>query len=499
MGKIISSDRVVLWAQENGNSTPFIPFAVGERAAGMTGKSIPGTTTTPVYSRDANGRPLLIKQNLDVPGGTPSATLSVYERGQIDILRKSLERGCPLTVQSRIVECGSLVNPNAWSAIDHWSNGIVGDYSMGDAPSLGFDGTEISNEASVTFDNVVRILQTSLSALTIAETEDLLDIAGLTEEQCNSCGNGYPGADQILLIGAAAGAAAIADSYISVNGGGTWTVLTNQPFAADEDISDVEMFMLGNTQMRILMATDTTDVAAKAKFAYGTATLGDEASVTLTNVLIAGTANGDVITTMKQATFDRTYFATTGGDIYVSTDQGVSDPGASIYTGSAELAGFAVSPDESQVWAFGASNTLLLETDGSGTFVSRTAPSGGGAFTALTEATDGTISAGNGTSLFMSTDNANSTGNWTELKDFGTNMSVVSIQTIKGESQLLRVVVTDSTGGGSVWQSVDGGATFVQITTLTNTGYGSAYFSTVDANKAVIVGAAGKVHALLPA
>lgn len=500
MSRIISSDRVVVWLQEDGDGTPFQPFAVGEKSAGMTGKSIPGTTTTPVYSRDANGRPLLVKQNVDAPGGTPSATLSVYERGQVDFLRKALERGCTINVQSRISDCGSLINPNSWSAIDHWARGRVGDYTPGDAPTLGFDGTEVSNEASVSFDTVVRLVQTSLSALSITETEDLLDIAGVGDETCNACGDGYPGADEILVIGAAAGSGVEADLWVSINGGGTWTAVTDKAFAADEDMSEVEIGVYGNGQVHILVGTDTTDAGVGAKIAYLTALYGAIGAGTFTNVILASSANGDVVTAMKWLAFGQLYIAATGGDVYKSTDQGTSDPGAAIYTtsGGETVNGFAMSPDGSEVWAFAAGNVLARELDNSGTFSERVGPSGGGAFTALAIADDNTIYAGNGTSLYKSTDSAATTGQWTELKDFGTNHTVTDIQTIKGESQLLRITVTDSTGVGTVFYSVDGGASFTSLTEVTNTGYSASYFSTIDANKALVVGLGGVVHALLP-
>lgn len=497
MGKIISSERLVVWIQEDGNGTPFVPFAVGEKASGMTGKTIPGTTTTPVYSRDANGRPLLIKQNIDVPGGTPSATLSVYERGQVDFLREALIKGCTINVQSRISECGSLINPNSWSAIDHWSNGRVGDYTPGDGPSLGFAGDEVTNEATVSFDSVTRIVQTSLSALTITETEDILAIAGLSDENCGSCGDAYPGADKLLAVGAAAGAAVEADVWVSLNGGGTWTVITDKAFAADEDISEIEMVQIGNGQVRIIVGTDTTDAAAPAKIAYLDALYGAIPAGTWTNVSLASGANGDVIQAMKLLSFSQLYIAS-AGDIFKSDDRGETDPGAAVYTGTEVINGFEISPDGSEVWAFGANNTLLREIDDNDTFAARVGPSGGGAFTALTIADNGVLYAGNGTSIYKSVDSGATTGNWTELKDFGANYSITSIQVIRGESELLRVVVTDSTGTGNEWYSVDGGASWAMVTEVTNTGYTDAYWSKIDANKGVITGLGGVIHALLP-
>lgn len=92
---------------------------------------------------------------------------------------------------------------------------------------------------------------------------------------------------------------------------------------------------------------------------------------------------------------------------------------------------------------------------------------------------------------------------WSSLKDFGANKTVKVINLAGGaksgggDSQLIRVVVDDTAGGvGEEWESVDGGATWLETTTLTNTGYNQAYFSSVDDNTAWIVGDGGVVQKL---
>lgn len=507
---VIGQDQIVLWFQPEGPSTPMLPFGIGENAAAMTGKSVPGAGRTPTYGRTEFGLPVVIKVNREAPGDLPSATIQLYERGQVDILLRALQQGCPINIQSRIVRCGRLNNPNVWSTLDHWAGGEITTYTPGDGPSLEFNGEIISVEGTVSFTHYIRLVELALSNLTTVEAEDILSIAGIPDEDCNRCGNGYPGADRILYFGAAGGTAAGGNLLYSTNGGGTIAATTAEPFAtAGEQPSDVVIRPVNITQYRVIAFNNVTAAGAKARFAWADVTYGAPDIAAWNTVIIAATVNGDVIQAANWAHFDRLYIAA-AGDIYVSTNQGTSDPGAAIYTGSTAINGFTKSPDNSVVWAFGASNLILRELQRSGTFEVKVGPSGGGAFGAVAVASDGTLYAGNGTSIWKSTDNAATAGNWVELYDFGSDHAVVAIQVIGGsranggDSQLLRAVVDDSAGGsGQVWFSVDGGATWTKITELANLGYNAAYFSETNDNLGIVVGDAsggtGKIQRFAPA
>jgi len=499
--KVIGADNVVIWIQEDKGSG-FIPYAVGSDAAGFTGLSIPGISTSDVFSTDRFGRPLLVKKNKEAPSGSPSASLSIYEQGSLDLIREHVDSGCPINIHSRIIKCGSLTNPTGWETIDLWSGGVFEDLTGADKP-LGFDGTELTTEGSITFDSVLRIVQLSLVNYVTTETENVLSVDGIEDVVCGGCTSGaYKGANQHMFAGTSAAGGLTANVLFTNNGGGTWTEITADPFAADEDIDFIQVSFIGSDSFRVVVGTGTTDVAAEAKFAFSDILIGDEVNATWTTVLISAGATGDVIEALEQVSFDRGYIGS-AGDIYVSTDGFTNDPGAPIYVGSAQINAITASTDESQVWAVGATNTILLETDGNDTFVSKVGPSGGGDFTAITIAEDGLLYAGNGQSLYLSVDEAGVVGNWSVLKDFGVNKQVISIECVKNESQLLRVVVNDSVAGeGTVFQSVDGGSTFTQYTLLANSGYNDSYFGTTDANRMTIVGdthsALGLIQGLLP-
>ena len=500
MSNIIGQNRVVVWFQPEGPGTQFRPLGIGEKAAGMSGKSIPGPGRTPVYGRNEFGRPMLIKMNSEAPGDLPTATITIYERAQMDFIRESLNRGCPINIQTRIVRCGALNNPNNWDVIDHWANGEITQIDPGDAPGMEFNGEAVMTEGQISFTHSIRLVQTQLSALTIATAEDLLSITGITDEDCGECGNGYPGADRIMYIGASAAAAATADVFYTVNGGGVWATTSADPFAADEDVNFLAIRFLNQTQLRLVAGTGTTDALAKAKLAYATLTLGSEGTTVWTTVTLAGTVNGDVIQSLFWPNFERLY-AASAGDIYLSLDQGETFTATAIYSGVPALNGFAKSPDDNIVYTFGATNAILREVNQSGVFEARVGPSGGGAFTAAAVASDGRLYAGNGTSIYVSTDGANSAGNWTALRNFGADTAVKSIQVIGGsralggDPQLIRVIVDSTVGSsGTVWMSVDGGATWLQTTTVTNTGYNGAYWSDINDNRGVVPGDGGLIH-----
>jgi hypothetical protein len=486
---VIKQNEAVLWVQEDGPGTAFRVIGVGDLNAGMTGKNIPGISTTPVYSRDRNGRPQLVATIEEAPGDLPTATITIYERGVVDFLLRQMERRCPINIQNRFVKCGTLDRPNAHDALEAWPRGTLNVYNPGDGPTVEYAGVQMTAAGTLNFEQYFRVLRTGLSALAVAEEEDILSIGGLTEIDCGDCGSGYPGADKIMYVGAAAADGTSAGNvYYTVNGGSTWNLLDGLPFGNGEDVSFIRTFMLDNDQHRVVAGTATPDAAAPAKIAYIDVAYGDEGGTHVwTAVPVTLAADNTAIQAMEPLFFDRLYVAT-DGDIYISTDQGDSLDDAPIYSSTPAINAFAKSPDEVEVWAVGASNSILLEQNQNGVFAVRVGPSGGGAFTAVAQAADGRLYAGNGTSLYVSVNHAKNAGGWHLLKNFGTDRAVRKIQVIGHDSNYLRVVVDHTGGVSEVWESIDGGFSFTQVPELTNTGYNDAYFSWVDRNLAVIVG-----------
>ena len=497
----VKQSEAVAWLQDLGPGSAFNPYAVGEDGMSLTGKSIPIIGLGPVYARDRNGKPLVINVNETAPGDLPTLTITIFEKASLTVLDNLYERKCPINLQLRFVECGVLDNPFIWDKINHWSRGQMTTYSPGDGPSLEYDGTLMQASAAISFREVITIVRNTLSALVTTEAEDLLSIAGLPDEDCNECGTGYPGADKILIIGAASVASA-PNALITGDGGGTWAAFTNPPFATTAEFAAfAAVRLIGDNVLRVIFGNSITDVGAEAKISYLDVTFGDLIAGTWTEKSFTGGNTGDLVTAMLWPRHDRLYVATDAFEIFIEDQQGEDATQAPSYTGSVAVRAFAASGDGKFVWAAGDTNFIARESNQSGIFEVKNGPSGGAAFTAVAIADDDTLFAGNGQILYRTYDNAQEAGNWVSLKDFGTGFTVTRIGLIKGDSQIIRVVVS-STTAGEVWESIDGGNSWRQIPDEANDGYNDAYFSEQKANEAVVVGnvdgSVGQIFQLSP-
>lgn len=503
----ITQQRATVWVQPEGTGTPFKLLGLGKTS--VTGRSQPGPTKTAVYGSDRFGRPVVQFTTLEPPGGLPTKTIGWYDEASVAYMDKQRRLGCPFYTQVRIAKCGSVENPNNWDVVDHYARGLVGDITPGDGPATPYGGAAITRTAVATYEYTIRLLRTALSALTSGSTTQINDIAVVSDPICGECGNGYPGPDKIMWFAGNAGAGAKAKVYYSVNGGSTFAASSADAFENDEHINGIEWMWIDSDTIRLIISCATTDAGAKPKVAYADVSLSAPGT-TVWNVTVstsASAANGETVAAMAALFFDRIYITSSAGELYVITDQAETWSDAALVTGTNALTVIVRNHEGTLVYAAGASNTILREQNQNGTFAARVGPSGGGAFTALAVANDGTLYAGNGTSLYKSVNGAADTAGWTQLKDFGTSHAVKAIILSGGEDarggdpQAFRVVVDDATpGNGEVWETLDGGATFRPINEVTNGGYNAAVGSLVDDNKMWIVGdtsgGAGVVHLL---
>jgi hypothetical protein len=259
----------------------------------------------------------------------------------------------------------------------------------------------------------------------------------------------------------------------------------------------------------VIVARDA-DASNPPEYAYQDITFGNWAGSTWTLVELSAAANAAAITAMRWLDPDN-FYVSTEGDIYFSTDFGATP--TLIYDGGGAAPDInALEQDkDGNVYAVGASNTILRKLDGGSSFATRTGPSGGGTMTAVAVANDGRVIVGNDTGLFVSTDGAGSAGNWTTLYAWPANHVVRKIRCLgrdaitNGDSQLLHFLIDDTVGGaGEYWYSINGGLTAYQVPQETNTGYNDVFWPEFDNDRAVVVGDAdatplGTVHIVAPA
>ncbi|MCP4083156.1 MAG: hypothetical protein GY743_23285 [Planctomycetaceae bacterium] len=490
-----------IWLPPDGNFTAAKVFQLGQ--VGANGKTIPRGSRTAVFGRDAFGRSRIVSSLNENPGGLPGITIERYQGLGIDVIEDIATRQACRYLQERITNgCIGLDSPASWCKLYHYARALAGDGSPGDGPNL--DGSETNPTLSDPFlaENVVILVNQSLSRITTSEADDLTDIIFLDDpESCTECASGYPGPDVIGYISTRS-ASGTGDVLYTSDGGATWAATSADPWAATETGDHLVWNWISKTQFRLGIALASADAAAKPAISYADVDVATPVTTTWTEVSLTDGANNEIVDFMlwprMSGFIDRWYVSRSAGDIDVSADQGAT--WTNIFAGSNQLDYMATDP-RGNVYAVGAANTILKETAQSNTFAALVGPSGGGAFTSIAIAQDGTIWAGNGTSLFRNSNDGFSAGGWTEVKDFGANHAVIGIDIIDNDSQLIRLVVEDGTGtDGDVWRSEDGGGFIREITDLSNSGYNGFYFSGDNVNLAWIVGetdsATGLIHKL---
>lgn len=489
-----------VWLSPNGNFTAAKVFQIGQVSA--TGKTIPRGTRTAVFGRDAFGRSRIVSTLNGNPGGLPGLTIERYNGLGIDVIEDIATRQACRYIQERITNgCIGIDSPASWCKMYHYGRALAGDGTPGDGPNL--DGSETNPTLSDPFlaESIVILVNQALARITTSETDNLTDIIFLDDpESCNECASGYPGPDVIGYISTES-ASGTGDVLVTSDGGATWAATSADPWGATETGDYLQWNWISKTQFRLVIGRTTADAAAFAEIAYADIDVTIPATTVWTTVDLTS-ANNEIVDYILwpqlSGFIDRLYVARGAGDIEVSADQGAT--WTVIFTGANQINHMNVDP-RGNVYAVGAANTILKETAQSDTFATLVGPSGGGAFTSIAIAKDGTIWAGNGTSLFRNSNDGFSTGGWTSVRDFGANHTVIGIDIIGDDSQLIRVVVQDGTGtDGDVWRSEDGGGFIREITDLSNSGYNGFYFSRDNANLEWIVGDAdggtGLIHKL---
>lgn len=501
-----TQEKLTLWAQPDGPGTAMKPMSlVGNELNrhGLSGVTLQRPGREIVYGTDALGRFRAMVSPVTAPGGAHTATINFLAYNGIDRIQQLSETQERFTFQRRYGD-GQLRhdNPDAWTVLEHFMDASITGETAGDGPVIPAASGTVPSTGTAGFTDRAILLRPALTALTAAETEDFLCIAALGNIEANGKRiPGYPGPDQIIFFGAAATGAAVANVSYSVNGGSVISLLDTDPspFAeVDTNVVAAAARPISKTQYRLIVFGGA-NATTKAQFAYADFNFGATTlTPTWTVVTIAATTITDGVTAVVWAQDDELYIATTGGDIYLSQDRGATDPGAAIYTGTQDLNQIIVAPDN-QIWAVGASNTLLRGNCGG--FSALTGPAAGVASYSIAVADDGTVFVGNGIVLYRSRNV--DTGTWDTKKSYGTNKNPRHIHLVKNNSELLLVVVDNAAPGqAEVWRSEDGGYSNTMISILDNDGYNAAYFSRNgldDGNLAWIVGdddPLGVVHKL---
>jgi hypothetical protein len=515
MGQTIFQNKVNLFVmkdgRQDGKGTGLSPLSIDKHS--MTGKSdatIPGRGQD--YGYDVYGRIRVKNTFQEPPGGLQTATIEFDKQVDIDFLEKRRKDQQRFGVWEMSSPCGRRDNPYAWlegGRLDYHGQMSVNGFNGGDAPARDGTATTVVASTEVTWEYDLALRPLAMASVTPElATNDLPINAlfGVKEPLVPGCAPGYIGPDKHLFIGSDADTSLPADAHFSRNGGGSWTVFTNQPFGNDEHIADGAVNMLGGSNPRVIWGNGVG--TAGLEIAYGDVQLGNEAATVWTVVTIDATA-ADYVSRVAWLWYDGLYVAggTAGDDIWISRDQG--ETWTLQFTGAGDqinaiAKGFG--QDCEDVYAAGASNLLLVDRGRTGTFEALTGPSGGGDFHALAIDNLGNLYAANGTSLYVSTDKGATAGGWTLLKDFtsiAATALVIDIFMPEGDSDHLYVFTDDTAPGtGYLYHSNDAGNSWRPVTAATNTGYNRGYKSDEDDNLYLVAGdlvaTYGAIHRATP-
>ena len=319
-----------------------------------------------------------------------------------------------------------------------------------------------------------------LSARTISHGQDVRGFAFLGEELFQDCQTQEDAGENGYVVFSAASAADAAVFYTD-DFGDTWSSASAEPFDNDEDISDV--VVIGRkTDHRIIVSRGTADSSHPAEIAYAdVTTLGTVSWVTVD----VGSVNGQYINKLYMRDYMHVYAITNDGYIYRSSNGGASwslidsSAGVALYNVAA-----CVGDYDGMLVVVGANNTMLRSMDWGDTWTVETAPSTGNVLKALTITPDGTIYVGDDAgNLYGSYDFAVS---WHSLELQGITATSVNGVAHYGDSIIW--VIANTSGGGKVLRSVDGGASFRLWSLAVPANGGLDALEVIDANVVVVGG-----------
>lgn len=484
--RVVLIENTSLWWREVNIPGPFRILEVENTSLGdLTIAGLP--TVTPTFSRDANGKFVKLFDTEEAPGDLSS--VDILHRVQLDsrhpLYKFLINLQDDIYLQRASYPCPPVNDRVRYLRLEHYLISATGGTKAATRDLNGSGGSQ-NNTITVAVKEDIEVYKGTLSRITITEAESILCIAGLNIE--SDCLLGYPGPDRILVIGAVANAAP-ANAQYSVTGGGSFAAFTTDstPFTVSSSLTAAAIFPVSETHYRVVWLR-AGDAGTKAQISWDDFRFSAQTLTATWNlVTIAASTNADDGEAILPALDQGRIYLAVEGDIYVSEDFCGTDPGAAILTTANAIAGFTRHNDD--IWSFAATNDIRVElATNRDTFAARVGPTGGGAFTALSFADDGTMFAGNGTSIYRSMDEAASVEAWTSLKDFGASRVVKSILCKDGSSELLRVTVDNTTPGVSeIWNSDDGGATWQQVTASANDGYNAVYYPR-DIDQQITVG-----------
>jgi photosystem II stability/assembly factor-like uncharacterized protein len=287
--------------------------------------------------------------------------------------------------------------------------------------------------------------------LTLTSTTDIYALAVVPSECASKCGHKV-GLGEIVWAGLEYTAYTI--GYILVNknygAGGSWVNPGWWPFSVGGDISSI-VIVDGQNGYRVICARGSAG-AGPAEISYS-----DDEGVTGTDVVV-GAVNGQTIQMLRKDWRGRVWAAASAGDIYVSSNNGVTwtETGSSA---TAQDLYDIVFFDENKGYAVGDNNAFVYTTNGGTTWTAGTGPSAGDNLLSMDVNYAGHIYAANDDAeLWRSTDEGDT---WELMLNLAGSIDQVRFD--EDFRYFGYLVNDDATPIGTLYRSEDAGNTWVQV------------------------------------
>ncbi len=336
--------------------------------------------------------------------------------------------------------------------------------------------TEFSLDLSA-WHPVIRPFPVVARRQTTALTKALNDIWFYSKLDCNL---GIKAGDQ-GLVGSEGDVAAKPKVGLTDDAGATWAATATDPFVNNDDIMSVTAFEISDGVTRLLVAL-LAPAAGQGKVAYS-----DDGGTTWTTVNIGGAADGHGANdsgALFALNMHHIWLASAEGYIYFSEDGGetwTAQSDGDIVTSDFNAIAFK---DEKNGMCIGASDVVLITSNGGATWEQVTGTSGAGSLACVAGSGNFWWIGDNGGKLWYSRNDGSS---WTQRTGW-TGSATGTIADISFVNDLVGFMIHNTSGPvGTVLRTIDGGFTWSAIATPTNTGLNALF--AIDENAVYACGA----------
>jgi photosystem II stability/assembly factor-like uncharacterized protein len=442
---VYSSDKVALWLQRS--CTKALEFLGCHDASDFT---IPFGEISSSRKRTEKGQFKVVSTRRNTPDN-PTITLSAF-RETVMLLR---ELPCAPNLLIYYAKCGADEDPTNYDFIDYIEglniteisqSGVVNAIAADDATDVGVD---IVVEFSAEIDDTFVIKPLIPTALTISALSGrIIDDIAVCDPlaQCGECDAETIGCQTLWIITRGSpGFYGDARIYKSTDGGSVWVEQTNSMTVDSDTLTAVDCD--GDV---VIITNGTT---AEYQFT-------NDGGITWTLVTTPTQVLNDVFVLSST----RIWFAAAGGFVYFSDDKGASVTAQESGTATTEDLNSIHFSDSELGYAVGNNNAFIRTTNGGTNWSAVTGPAVGVNLNAVESVTDSNIvyiGDANG-AVWRSTDKG---ATWTSvLSGFSTLAGGITDIAIC-ECNVILIAGIDADGLGSVYQSIDGGNTWVKKTT----------------------------------